>query len=989
MHNDSDEFEKNDGSPYESERDDVTGSVRDELREEDSGRRSASHSGWNDNSGESRSGYASRPGDLDRNRVLLRVVNDVLNQHFPLKTLFCGLEFDEFRNEVIEATPGMAEDPAAFISGVRPIKDPSDPEEVDRVVDEVLKDLFFHAGGTLIGDLEERRVRLSKVADYLAKHVDSVKFRLNRRPKMRDDFVLEELYSKVGEPVSDSSGSDKHVHFSNVRGFSEAQSFEDKSTAPSDVQGEAGETPDEEPAEALPWIASYRKASGLVRRFFGGEALEPDEFATFRRLFYLKSEPQVMDERPGFGASSPLESLFEVIKESVDESYPSLKLFDVKSLEGFFDNLNSKVLLEKKSLAEVDEITQIALDFIGLKINPDDEEELTDDSDFSVEFLLIAKFVLNERFRNRHFSPDFSDFGDFYTVFLEVAGPRARATELEVREYFEQAGGRFFEKTVSQEETSENPTMTRGEMIKKVLADDFPAGLKLFALPDLARFRESCKKYGGQDEVDISDDKLRSAICRCATTCDGRAYSIAEKNKKLLKQTVESLTRVGASVIYYEAWFEKNASWLASVNVPNWRVLRALLASCFPRFVFYDYYFETTKVVKFEFLKVLDEINRLWGSAKIRRPDELAERVHVPIDRIVRVLTIDVNDFIPVDNGFAHTTQENVPDVLLGDRELDEKFREPFEYVYPLEGVTGKQFQAILNDEVKNHELGAVVEKVPPVQTDIASAVKELFSQAQKEVHDRKAVRTSKPNDSAEKVPHRTSEKKAPESKGVEGTSSSWRKHANMIAKILSSSFKDGLPISEPNAIKLFRATAEENGLELSESDEEVREQILRVGFLCDDRVFVVSQKSKARVMADVDAWFERGGSVIYFEAFFNRHVEELMKAGIPSVSVLENRLRKYYPDYVFSAEGYFEVREDTERTIDEKIRDDIFSVWDGSSAKRLNELAEVVYVPREKLEETLKDDRTNFDVRSNGYWIRKGGAGKKSIVVRRKSSRR
>ena len=937
---------------------------------------------------EGRDAYAARSaGDSPEThkRVLLRAVNDVLNQSYSHKTLFSTLEFDNFRQEVISQVPEMENDPGVYVCGIAvagpvtdanpsgkevvDIEDSDDPVEVDAAIDSVLKDLFFHAGGTLVGVLLPRAERLVE-RERAPKSVVP----LSRPADSDSEEPRRPLASVIGLPADYDRRS---------------------GVSPSFLKESASKYPDS------PWRSTCSKLAALASRYFDSESLDSDKFAALRRLFFLSLN---VDKEAGaaFEAAGSFESLIENIQDSVDEASPDSELFDFDVLEEAYNNLNNRLLLEQKTQGELEEITQLILLEFARRLNAADAETISADSDFDREYQLITKYVVSERFANRQFNPDFSDFDDFEREFYRVAGPRAATTTAKLVELFRNAGGRFMEVAQQTSElTVDASTMSRGELIKKVVAENFKDGLDLSSADDLSRFVDICAASG--QDLNMPEEKLRSVISRCTTTVDGRVYSIADKNKKELKQAIEALMRVGAAVVYYEAYFAKYESRLVAANIVNWRVLRAVLAGCFPKYFFYEYYFESKRSELTEFGKVRGEILRLWGGVADITVEKLADRVNIPEDRLRQALDVDFDEFAPSEKGYTRLTTDSSPLSTDEEESLNDGFVSGFTYELPCVVASGKEFSALLSEGVlpsvekeekrsttksaaqssplrgRRKSANATSKAVSDDDVSVTQTVFDGFAPVE-------SVAEEQEEPVVEPAPKKSSSSKRASKATTETAPVDWRKHANLIARILSTQFKNGLALSD---LELFREKAAAADLTLGDSDDEVMQLIKRVGFVCEDRVYVVSQKTKAAVMEIVDAWFNNGGSVIFYDAFFNRHQDVLTKGGIPTVAVLENRLRKYYPDAVFE-DQYFEAVDD-ERELSIKIREDVFSVWDGSSSKRLNDLVEAVYVPRDVLERTLGKDSDNFTVRSNGYWSRvmKGSLAKKRVVPRRKTAKR
>ena len=222
----------------------------------------------------------------------------------------------------------------------------------------------------------------------------------------------------------------------------------------------------------------------------------------------------------------------------------------------------------------------------------------------------------------------------------------------------------------------------------------------------------------------------------------------------------------------------------------------------------------------------------------------------------------------------------------------------------------------------------------------------------------------------------------------------------NVFAKALAVNYKSGLDLTDKEELLNFRTKVEELGkFAVSESDEDLADVLQhRIGFLCDGRVYIVSKKTKEAVMNRVDGWFAGGGRLIYYSSLFerlNKELEESKISPIPSKDVLINRLKKYYPNYAFS-EDYFEVKDDSDHDLDEKLIEEICQSGGlKDSSKRLEELAGVLFIPKEIIDQTLsnlsQDNTGPFQRSSNGYWKwkREEEGSRKGSSVKRRACRR
>lgn len=135
-----------------------------------------------------------------------------------------------------------------------------------------------------------------------------------------------------------------------------------------------------------------------------------------------------------------------------------------------------------------------------------------------------------------------------------------------------------------------------------------------------------------------------------------------------------------------------------------------------------------------------------------------------------------------------------------------------------------------------------------------------------------------------------------------------------------------------------------------------------------DPEVFA-SESARKFIKSKVDSWFDDGGLVIYYEAFYERHREELTSLGIADLDALTTSLHETYLDYYFYEE-YFE-KEENEAEDEEKIKAELTRVWsEATPARRTSDLVAITYITKDVLFDFLSSD-SDFECRSNGYWVR------------------
>ncbi|MBQ9813503.1 MAG: hypothetical protein IJM54_09350 [Thermoguttaceae bacterium] len=135
------------------------------------------------------------------------------------------------------------------------------------------------------------------------------------------------------------------------------------------------------------------------------------------------------------------------------------------------------------------------------------------------------------------------------------------------------------------------------------------------------------------------------------------------------------------------------------------------------------------------------------------------------------------------------------------------------------------------------------------------------------------------------------------------------------------------------------------------------------------------ASEAKAFVKSTMDAWFEEGGKLAYYQAFFDRWSEKLEEYGVADKKALVDLLAELYPNYCFRAD-YFEPERDDEDVV-VKIKREMDRVWsEDTPARRVVDLIKSLYVTKEAFEEITEEEENletlGVDKRSNGYLVRK-----------------
>ena len=965
MHSSSDENGRNDGSSF-----DVSHRTQDQARVVNAGRNAVGRNAVSLSGGAGSRAVNEKGGskvkDLLSNingilgktfslkdlEPLLNKVNQVLNKDFPHKTLIAAVEFDLFCEEVFSnhGEPNVKD--SELIRFLREANKDEDAQDVDAV----LGILFFYCGGTFVVDPGKK-----KLVDVLERRKErraGRDFYLCKRPSVKKDF--DEFVEKKGLDV----------------GASVAYSFQapcDSFTLCGDKASEAifSESDDAQQTPA-PWEDPVLKTIEEARRYFDDiSRLKADDLSVLRRLLYL-SWRDVSTESLD---SSLTGRIADAVKAVFDGSSP----FDLQTLSSFYASLSEETNLRDVDEVVFDSITAYALTCVERLMRPNNEaEEIDSDSDFSAAYPVIARLVISKDFDGRPIDVDDRLATDsFYQSFVKEVGDPKLVTKLELERILLQTEGVFSPDSIQKRRSIKE--LSRPEFIRRILCEEYPQGLNITSASELEGFREWGRHYDVEC-LEKEDQALRGDICRYAIVVDGFAYSIPEPVKSKVKQAVTVFMNYG-HIVYYEDFFKKNeASIGLKDNVVNWRVLRTLLAGCFKDYTFYEYYLEkdaseTEKDSSHisESLEIRKEIKKFWGDfSTAHSVEEIARKVYIPLERVSYVLNND-STFEPTENDMFRAG-DDAQDCASIEKGFAEEFKSAEADVKW--GVDGKELTSILKERCKKLYVDGGALR-PSRTTPASSPVSPLNRERVVE------------NDGI-KIDQKPEAPKVPLS----------REKLNVFAKALAVNYKSGLDLTDKEELLNFRTKVEELGkFAVSESDEDLADVLQhRIGFLCDGRVYIVSKKTKEAVMNRVDGWFAGGGRLIYYSSLFerlNKELEESKISPIPSKDVLINRLKKYYPNYAFS-EDYFEVKDDSDHDLDEKLIEEICQSGGlKDSSKRLEELAGVLFIPKEIIDQTLsnlsQDNTGPFQRSSNGYWKwkREEEGSRKGSSVKRRACRR
>ena len=171
------------------------------------------------------------------------------------------------------------------------------------------------------------------------------------------------------------------------------------------------------------------------------------------------------------------------------------------------------------------------------------------------------------------------------------------------------------------------------------------------------------------------------------------------------------------------------------------------------------------------------------------------------------------------------------------------------------------------------------------------------------------------------------------------------------LLQLLRRHFSNGYRLNSPIAMRQLRERWREDhgGEELLASDHAVRAQIAALTIQDGQMAFLIPRDVLDWLQFIVTMYLGKS-QVIFYEAFFARHQKKLSDAHIFSESILIAVLRQLFPDLHYE-KMYFGKRDGT---LFDVITDDIIAIWGDKVLWTYEELADRLYIPYDKIKQTL-----------------------------------
>lgn len=176
--------------------------------------------------------------------------------------------------------------------------------------------------------------------------------------------------------------------------------------------------------------------------------------------------------------------------------------------------------------------------------------------------------------------------------------------------------------------------------------------------------------------------------------------------------------------------------------------------------------------------------------------------------------------------------------------------------------------------------------------------------------------------------------------------------YTDVLIKLLSNRYKYGFRLGSPIELIRIRNYAEEEGIALPDSDEELEREISVAGMNIDGKVYAFSEKLLSEVAALSDTVFNSGATVIFLDRLMEMNVDWLEEQHIATTDMLKTVLKKCRPQYYF---GQNIITQGEKITEHEATVKEILRISDGQHVIQTDDLKKkLTYIPADKISWSL-----------------------------------
>lgn len=195
--------------------------------------------------------------------------------------------------------------------------------------------------------------------------------------------------------------------------------------------------------------------------------------------------------------------------------------------------------------------------------------------------------------------------------------------------------------------------------------------------------------------------------------------------------------------------------------------------------------------------------------------------------------------------------------------------------------------------------------------------------------------------------------------------------YLEQVTAVLKEHYQYGFRLESVIDMKRFRRYAEEQNVEIPESDEELKAEIRNAGVKIDDKVYLIEEDTFTYIRTTIDAFITDGSKILFYNCIYDSDSFAMEEHYITSVDQLK-AIMKQCRQNIF--EGYSEIYfaknfvsllgEQMEK---DAVTNEIQRVWGDNQSRHVDELAEQLpVIPKEYVRRYLSGN-TAF------VWISEG----------------
>ncbi len=172
------------------------------------------------------------------------------------------------------------------------------------------------------------------------------------------------------------------------------------------------------------------------------------------------------------------------------------------------------------------------------------------------------------------------------------------------------------------------------------------------------------------------------------------------------------------------------------------------------------------------------------------------------------------------------------------------------------------------------------------------------------------------------------------------------------IENLLKESFPYGLRIGSIRDLTRFRNAAEDAGLSLPEEDEKLKELLLSIGTLMDDKLFPKAGNADDELRVKIEDIFSAGHSIVYYESLFYNEQEWMELHHISSDDVLKSMMKQKLTEYNYTRVFF---TKDAKKTEFEAVSEELIRVWGDEAVEDISSLCKKLpFIPDENVQRVL-----------------------------------